>query len=55
LTYTGPRGPMKMAKNHQATQNVYIVKTVKKDSAVVRSHRHVQGFRGSGGGLPARL
>jgi len=25
---------MKMAKNHQATQNVYIVKTVKKDSAV---------------------
>jgi hypothetical protein len=23
-----------MAKNHQATQNVYIVKTVKKDNAV---------------------
>src|SRR5882724_327707 len=28
VAYTGPRGPMKMAKNHQATQNVYIVKTV---------------------------
>jgi hypothetical protein len=25
---------MKMAKNHQATQNVYIVRTVKKDDAV---------------------
>jgi branched-chain amino acid transport system substrate-binding protein len=34
VAYTGPRGPMKMAKNHQATQNVYIVKTVKKDNAV---------------------
>jgi branched-chain amino acid transport system substrate-binding protein len=34
VSYTGPRGPMKMAKNHQATQNVYIVKTVKKDNAV---------------------
>ena len=34
VTYTGPRGPMKMAKNHQATQNVYIVKTVKKNNAV---------------------
>ena len=34
VAYDGPRGPMKMAKNHQATQNVYIVKTVKKDDAV---------------------
>jgi branched-chain amino acid transport system substrate-binding protein len=34
VAYTGPRGPMKMAKNHQATQNVYITKTVKKDNAV---------------------
>ncbi len=34
VAYTGPRGPMKMAKNHQATQNVYIAKTVKKDNAV---------------------
>ncbi|HYI27373.1 MAG TPA: ABC transporter substrate-binding protein [Bradyrhizobium sp.] len=34
VAYTGPRGPMKMAKNHQATQNVYIVKTVKKGNAV---------------------
>jgi branched-chain amino acid transport system substrate-binding protein len=30
VAYEGPRGPMKMAKNHMATQNVYIVKTVKK-------------------------
>ena len=30
VSYTGPRGPMSMAKNRQATQNVYIVKTVKK-------------------------
>ena len=34
MAYTGPRGPMKMAKNHMATQNVYIVKTVKKGAAV---------------------
>jgi branched-chain amino acid transport system substrate-binding protein len=34
VAYVGPRGPMKMAKNHQATQNVYIVRTVKKDDAV---------------------
>ena len=34
VAYTGPRGPMKMAKNHQATQNVYIAKTVKKNNAV---------------------
>ena len=34
VAYNGPRGPMKMAKNHQATQNVYIVKTVKKGNAV---------------------
>ena len=34
VAYIGPRGPMKMAKNHQATQNVYIAKTVKKDNAV---------------------
>jgi branched-chain amino acid transport system substrate-binding protein len=34
VAYTGPRGPMKMAKNHMATQNVYIVKTVKKGPAV---------------------
>jgi branched-chain amino acid transport system substrate-binding protein len=34
VAYTGPRGPMKMAKNHQATQNVYIVKTVKKGAEV---------------------
>ena len=30
VSYTGPRGPMSMAKNRQATQNVYIVKTVQK-------------------------
>jgi branched-chain amino acid transport system substrate-binding protein len=30
VAYEGPRGPMKMAKNHMATQNVYIAKTVKK-------------------------
>jgi branched-chain amino acid transport system substrate-binding protein len=30
VSYTGPRGPMTMAKNRQATQNVYIVKTVQK-------------------------
>ena len=30
VSYTGPRGPMSMAKNRQATQNVYIVKTVAK-------------------------
>lgn len=34
VAYSGPRGPMKMAKNHQATQNVYIVKTVQKGSDV---------------------
>jgi branched-chain amino acid transport system substrate-binding protein len=34
VAYTGPRGPMKMAKNHMATQNVYIARTVKKDSGV---------------------
>src|SRR5262245_50844850 len=34
VAYTGPRGPMKMAKNHQATQNVYIVKTVEKGGEV---------------------
>lgn len=34
VAYVGPRGPMKMGKNHQATQNVYIAKTVKKDNAV---------------------
>jgi branched-chain amino acid transport system substrate-binding protein len=34
VAYTGPRGPMKMAKNHMATQNVYIVKTVKKGADV---------------------
>lgn len=34
VAYTGPRGPMKMAKNHQATQNVYIVKTVQKGDEV---------------------
>ena len=34
VAYTGPRGPMKMAKNHQATQNVYIVKTVPKGDDV---------------------
>jgi branched-chain amino acid transport system substrate-binding protein len=34
VAYVGPRGPMKMAKNHQATQNVYIVKTVKKGNVV---------------------
>jgi branched-chain amino acid transport system substrate-binding protein len=34
VAYTGPRGPMKMAKNHQATQNVYIVKTVPKGEDV---------------------
>jgi branched-chain amino acid transport system substrate-binding protein len=31
VSYTGPRGPMSMAKNRQATQNVYIVKTVQKN------------------------
>jgi branched-chain amino acid transport system substrate-binding protein len=30
VAYTGPRGPMSMAKNRQATQNVYIVKSVQK-------------------------
>jgi branched-chain amino acid transport system substrate-binding protein len=31
VSYTGPRGPMKMdPKNHTATQNVYIAKTVKR-------------------------
>ncbi len=35
VAYTGPRGPMKMAKNHQATMNVYIVKTVEKGGNVV--------------------
>jgi branched-chain amino acid transport system substrate-binding protein len=34
VSYTGPRGPMKMAKNHEATENVYIVKTVKQDGKV---------------------
>ena len=34
VSYVGPRGPMKMAANHQATQNVYIVKTVKKGDSV---------------------
>jgi branched-chain amino acid transport system substrate-binding protein len=34
VAYAGPRGPMKMAKNHQATQNVYIVKTVEKGGDV---------------------
>jgi len=35
VAYTGPRGPMAMAKNHQATQNIYIVKTVPKGDDVV--------------------
>jgi branched-chain amino acid transport system substrate-binding protein len=30
VSYVGPRGPMAMGANRQATQNVYIVKTVKK-------------------------
>ncbi|MFL6798265.1 MAG: ABC transporter substrate-binding protein [Xanthobacteraceae bacterium] len=34
VSYAGPRGPMTMAKNHMATQNVYIVKTVKKNGKV---------------------
>jgi branched-chain amino acid transport system substrate-binding protein len=34
VAYEGPRGPMKMGKNRQATQNVYIVKTVKKGADV---------------------
>ena len=34
IAYNGPRGPMKMAKSHQATQNVYIAKTVKKNDTV---------------------
>jgi branched-chain amino acid transport system substrate-binding protein len=34
VAYEGPRGPMKMAKNHMATQNVYIAKTVKKGADV---------------------
>jgi branched-chain amino acid transport system substrate-binding protein len=34
VSYEGPRGPMKMGKNRQATQNVYIVKTVKKGDSV---------------------
>jgi branched-chain amino acid transport system substrate-binding protein len=34
VSYTGPRGPMKMGANHQATQNIYIVKTVKKGDSV---------------------
>lgn len=32
--YIGPRGPMKMAANHQATQNVYIVRAVKKGEGI---------------------
>ena len=35
VAYNGPRGPMSMAKNHQATQNTYVVKTVQKGSEVV--------------------
>jgi branched-chain amino acid transport system substrate-binding protein len=34
VAYNGPRGPMKMGKNHMATQNVYIAKTVKKGANV---------------------
>jgi hypothetical protein len=34
VAYEGPRGPMKMGKNRQATQNVYIVKTIKKGAGV---------------------
>jgi branched-chain amino acid transport system substrate-binding protein len=34
VAYTGPRGPMKMEMNRQATQNVYIVKTVPKGDDV---------------------
>ena len=34
VAYEGPRGPMTMGKNRQATQNVYIVKTVKKGDNV---------------------
>jgi branched-chain amino acid transport system substrate-binding protein len=34
VAYEGPRGPMKMGKNRQATQNVYIVKTIKKGASV---------------------
>jgi branched-chain amino acid transport system substrate-binding protein len=34
VAYTGPRGPMSMAKNHQATQNIYIVKTMMKGADV---------------------
>lgn len=34
VSYTGPRGPMTMGKNRQATQNVYIVKTVQKGDEV---------------------
>lgn len=34
VAYVGPRGPMKMGKNRQVTQNIYIVKTVKKGDGV---------------------
>jgi branched-chain amino acid transport system substrate-binding protein len=34
VAYEGPRGPMKMGNSRQATQNVYIAKTVKKGSDV---------------------
>src|SRR5262245_1035754 len=34
VAYNGPRGPIKMGKNQMATQNVYIVKTVKKGGRV---------------------
>ena len=34
VAYNGPRGPMSMANNHQATQNMYIVKTMMKGSEV---------------------
>ena len=35
VSYVGPRGPMKMdPRNHAATQNIYIVKTVKRGDGV---------------------
>ena len=56
VAYTGPRGPMKMAKNHQATMNVYIVKTVEKARQCrLRSDRHLSEFRGPGEGLQSQL
>ena len=33
VAYVGPRGPISMGRNHQITQNVYIVKAVERAGA----------------------